>query len=144
MRDGLDAPTLDVPAENRKNVRAFLDGQHEQRGVEGPLYDHHLVLGLDDEDCATGDMRALDTGMRCPRPYLTEPTSIDIHPVSEGEALTNLCVACEWSRMPHPGPLEAVLDAAYEAGIAHSGGSLVRLIDLPSGGSVLYDAEANT
>jgi len=47
MRDGLDAPTLEVPAENRENIRAFLDGQsriklavwvrHEQRGVEGPL-----------------------------------------------------------------------------------------------------------
>ncbi len=222
MRDGLDAPTLDVPAENRENIRAFLEGQsriklavwvrHEQRGVDGPLYDHHLVLGLDDEDCATGDMRALDSGMHCPRPHTTEPTWIDVYPVSEVEALrsfgrvlweqtvpgddpldfrftyepvtfsadalatfgrlvrsvapdvirvtatrsrlwkgeseiedsTDLCVACEWSRMPPPGPLKAVLDAAHEAGIAHSGGSLVRLIDLPPDGSVLYDAEANT
>jgi hypothetical protein len=221
MREGLDAPTLGVPAENLEKIRAFLDGQsriklavwvrHEQQGVDGPLYDHHLLLGLDDEDCATGDMRALDAGMRCPLPHPTEPTWIDLYPVSEVEALrsfgtvlweqmtpgddpldyrfthepvafpadavatfgelvrtaapdvvrvtatrsrlwkgeleiedsTGLCVACEWTRMPSPGPLKAVLDAAQEAGIAHSGGSLVRLIDAPPDGSVLYDAEAN-
>ena len=99
MRDGLDAPTLEVPAENRESIRAFLDGQsriklavwvpHEQRGVDGPLYDHHLVLGLADEDCRTGDMRALDSGMRCPWPHLTEPTWIDIYPVSEVEAFAH-------------------------------------------------------
>jgi hypothetical protein len=72
MREGLDAPTLEVPTETRENIRAFLDG------------------------------RSL------------------------------------------PRPLKAVLDAAHEAGIAHSGGSLVRLIDLPPDGSVLYDAEANS
>ena len=192
MREGLDAPTLEVPAENRENIRVFLDGQSRIK-------------------LAAGDMGALDAGMRCPWPHLTEPTWIDLYPVSEVEELrpfgtvlweqttpgddrldyrfthepvvfpadavatfrnlvrtaapdvtrvaatrsrlwkgeseiedtTNLCVVCEWSRMPSPGPLKAVLDAAHEAGIAHSGGSLVRLIDLPPDGSVLYEAEAD-
>jgi hypothetical protein len=219
MREGLDAPTFELPAGNLDEIRAFLDGQsrfklavwvrHEQLGIHGPAYDHHLVLGVDDEDCATGDMRALDSGMRCPRPHTTEPTWIDIYPVSEVEALrsfgtvvweqtspgddpldyrltyepatfsadaltafrklvrtvapevirvtatrsrlwkgeseiedsTSLCVVCDWERMSPPGPLEAVQNAARDAGIAHSGGSLVRPIDdLPPHATVLYDA----
>ncbi len=96
MREGLDAPTFELPAESVQAIRAFLDGQsrfrlalwvrHEQQGVDGPLYDHHLVLAVDDEDWETGDMRALDAGLRVPL-HTPEPTWIDIAPVSEVEAL---------------------------------------------------------
>jgi hypothetical protein len=200
MRDGLDAPTFELSAEKIAEIRAYLDGQsrfklavwvrHEQRGVDGPLYDHHLVLAVDDEDWANGDMRALDEGLRLPALDATESTWIDIYPASEfdelrsfgivlweqtspgadpldyrfthervavsAEALkafgslvqavapevvrvtatksrlwkgssevedsTSLYVACDFERMSPPGPLQAVQEAAREAGIAHSGG----------------------
>jgi hypothetical protein len=96
MREGLDAPTLELPAENVDVIQAFLDGQsrfklalwvpQEQQGSDGPLFDHHLVLAVDDEDWASGDMRALDAGLRFPL-HLREPTWIDICPVSEAELL---------------------------------------------------------
>ena len=220
MREGLDAPTFELPADNVEQIRAFLDGQsrlklavwtrHEQQGVDGPLYDHHLVLGVDDEDWQTGDMRALDQGMRVPGLATNEPTWIDLYPLPEVDALrtfgtvlweqtapgpdpldyrfthepvvvspealatfgrlvpevapdvvrvtatrsrlwkgasqveddTNLCVACYFDRMSPPGPLKAVLDAAREAGIAHTGGSLERPADPPSYATVLYDKAA--
>jgi hypothetical protein len=219
MRDGLDAPTFELPAENVAQIRAFLDGQsrfrlavwvrHEQRGVDGPLYDHHLVLAVDDEDWATGDMRALEEGMRLPALDTTEKTWIDVYPASElaelrsfgtvlweqtspgadpldyrftyepvavsAEALetfgslvhavapevvrvtatrsrlwkgrsevedqVSLYVGCEFERMSPPGPLRIVQEAAREAGIAHSGGSLGRPVEPPACATVLYDAE---
>src|SRR4051812_42591210 len=97
MREGLDAPTFELPPENIEEIRSFLDGQsrielavwvrHEQVGGDGPLYDHHLVLGVDDEDWAAGDMRALEHGLELPRLDTSEPTWIDIFPVSEVVAL---------------------------------------------------------
>lgn len=222
MRDGLDAPTLELPAANIQAIQAFLDGQsrlklavwvrHEQQGVDGPMYDHHVVLGVDDEDWATGDMRALDAGLRLPWPDTREPTWIDLYPASEVAALrsfgtllweqsspgpdpldyrfthepvavspealkafatlmptvapevvrvtatrsrlwkgesevedeTNLSIACHFERLgPPPGPLEVVLEAAREAGIPHSGGSLDRPAEPPSYATVLYDREAD-
>ena len=217
MREGLDAPTSELSEEKVTEIRAFLDGQsrfklavwvrHEQRGVDGPLYDHHLVLAVDDEDWATGDMRALEDGMQLPLLSLTEPTWVDIFPVSEvdelrsfgavlweqtspgpdpldyrfthepvvvsAEALqrfgalmpavapevvrvtatrsrlwkgeseigddTNLCVACHFDQLSPPGPLHVVQQAAREAGIAHSGGSLERPAAPPPHATVLYD-----
>ena len=218
MRDGLDAPTLELPTETVEQIRAFLDRQsrlelavwvrHEQQGADGPLYDHHLVLAVADEDWATGDMRALDAGLQLP--FLTsEPTWIDIYPVSEVEALrsfgtvlweqtspgpdpldyhythepvsfpaealetfaslvhdaapevlrvtatrsrlwkgnsevedsTTLHVGCDFEQLSPPGPLQVVQEAAREAGIAHSGGSLGRPTDAPAHATVLYDAE---
>jgi hypothetical protein len=222
MREGLDAPTLELPADDVERIRAFLDGQsrlklavwvrHEQQGVDGPLYDHHFVLGVEDEDWETGDMRALDQGLRVPRPAMSEPTWIDLYPLSEVDALrsfgtvlweqtaaggdpldfrfthepvavpaaalrafasqvrvaapevvrvtatrsrlwkgeseiegdTNLSVACFFDRMSPPGPLEAVLAAAREAGIAHDGGSLERPAEPPSYATVLYEQEVDT
>jgi hypothetical protein len=97
MREGLDAPTLELPPENVEEIRSFLNGQsriklavwvrHEQRGGDGPMYDHHLVLGVDDEDWNTGDMRALEDGMQLPALGTREPTWLDIYPVPEVEAL---------------------------------------------------------
>src|SRR4051812_4799738 len=97
MREGLDAPTFELAPESVEEIRSFLDGQsrielavwvrHEQRGQEGTLYDHHLVLGLGDEDWTTGDMRALEEGMELPRLDTREPTWLDIYPVSEVDAL---------------------------------------------------------
>jgi hypothetical protein len=220
MREGLDAPTFDLPAENVRAIRQFLDGQsrfklalwvrHEQQGVDGPLYDHHLVLAVDDEDWETSDMQALDAGLRVPL-HITEPTWIDIAPVSEvgaicsfgtvvweqtspgpdpldyhftrepvgfsAEALeafrslvrtvapevvrvtatrsrlwkgeteveddTNLCVACYFDRISPPGPLAVVQEAAREAGIVHTSGSLERPAEPPPYAAVLYDQEVD-
>ena len=219
MRDGLDAPTFELPAESVRAIRAFLDGQsrfelalwvrHEHQGVDGPLYDHHLVLGVDDEDWETGDMRALDAGVRLPL-HTTEPTWIDLFPLSEVEQLrsfaavvweqttpgpdpldyclthesvsvpaealdafkravpvvapevvrvtatrsrlwkgeteveddTTLHVACPFDRLPPPGPLRAVQEAARQAGIAHTSGSLERPAEPPSHATVLYEQGA--
>ena len=115
MREGLDAPTVDLPADNVEQIRTFLDGQsrlklavwvrHEQQGVDGPLYDHHLVLGVDDEDWETGDMRALDAGMRVPL-HTTEPTWIDIAPRSEVEPLRSFGMILWEQTSPGPDPLD--------------------------------------
>lgn len=116
MREGLDAPTFELPAENVEQIRAFLDGQsrfrlavwvrHEQRGPDGPLYDHHLVLAVDDEDCATEDMRALDSGLRLPRLDTTEPTWTDIFPASEVDALRSFGTLLWEQTTPGPDPLD--------------------------------------
>jgi hypothetical protein len=221
MREGLDTPTLELRTENVEEIRRFLAGQsrfklavwvrHEQRGADGPLYDHHLVLAVDDGDWANGDMRALDAGVRLPALDTSENTWIDIYPLSEFGALrsfgtvlweqaapgadpldyrfthepvnvsadalttfrslvraaapevvrvtatrsrlwkgesevedsTALCVACDFDRMSPPGPLGVVQQAAREAGIAHSGGSLEHAAEPPPPhATVLYeDAE---
>jgi hypothetical protein len=93
MRDGLDAPTLELSPTTVQAIRSFLEAQsrielavwvrHEQHGPEGAMYDHHLVLGVDDEDWASGDMRALEHGLEMPALDTREPTWIDIFPVSE-------------------------------------------------------------
>ncbi len=116
MREGLDAPTFELPAENVAEIRAFLDGQsrfklavwvrHEQLGVDGPLYDHHLVLAVDDEDWATGDMRALEEGMRLPALDTTESTWIDIYPVSEFAELRSFGIVLWEQTSPGADPLD--------------------------------------
>jgi hypothetical protein len=97
MRDGLDAPTLQLPVDNVAEVGAFLDGQsrielavwvrHEQSGPEGRSYDHHLVLAVSDDDWATGDIRALEDGLQLPALATSRPTWIDLFPISEVEEL---------------------------------------------------------
>jgi hypothetical protein len=98
MRDGLDAPTLQLPAEDVRTLREFFNGQsriklavwvrHEQLGVDGPLYDHHLMVGVDDSDYDTGDMWALELGMPVPGLMFSEPQWIpDIFRLSEVQAL---------------------------------------------------------
>jgi hypothetical protein len=115
MRDGLDAPTFELPAENVEAIRAFLDGQsrfrlaiwvrHEQQGADGPLYDHHLVLAVDDEDWASGDMQALDAGMHVPL-VTSEPTWTDICPVAETAALRSFGTVIWEQVSPGPDPLD--------------------------------------
>ena len=116
MREGLDAPTFELPEETLENVRAFLDGQsrfrlavwvrHEQQGVDGPLYDHHLVLAVDDEDSATEDLRALDAGLQLPALSMTESTWVDIYPLSEVEGLRSFGTVLWEQTTPGPDPLD--------------------------------------
>jgi hypothetical protein len=94
MREGLDAPTWELPAERVAEIRSFLDGQSRIRlavwvrhrlATAEPLYDHHLVLGVSDEDWVTGDMWALEEGAQLPP--LGTGTWLDIYPESEVGAL---------------------------------------------------------
>lgn len=112
MREGLDAPTLQLPADNVDEIRAFLDSQsrimlavwvrHEQQGLDGPLDDHHLMLGVDDRDWETGDMRALDEGMRVPALRLGEPTWTDLFPLADAGPLRSFGTVI-WERTGEPG-----------------------------------------
>jgi hypothetical protein len=116
MREGLDAPTFDLPAESVRAIRQFLDGQsrfklaiwvrHEQQGVDGPLYDHHLVLAVADEDWASGDMRALEQGMRLPALDTAEQTWIDIYPASEFAELRSFGTVLWEQASPGADPLD--------------------------------------
>lgn len=98
MREGFDAPTAVLPEQDAIALRDYFDAQsrielavwvrHEQRGADGPLYDHHLVLGVDDEDYASGDMWALELGMNLPGLCFDGPIwAPDIFALSEVEAL---------------------------------------------------------
>jgi hypothetical protein len=97
MRDGLDAPTLQLSADDVRAMRAFLDGQslitllvwvrHEQQGVDGPLFDHHLMFGIPDDVCPTCDLWALEENLPLPPLQFGEPTWNDIFPLSEVEEL---------------------------------------------------------
>lgn len=112
MRDGLDTPTLELAADDVERMQAFLDGQspiklavwarHEQQGVEGTLYDHHVVLGIDDRVWEEGDMPALEQGLQFPHPRTTEPTWIDPFPLSEVEPLRSFGTVL-WEQT-EPGP----------------------------------------
>jgi len=109
MREGFDAPQLQLPPEDVRDLASFLDGQsrvklavwvrHEQQGVDGPRYDHHLVLGVDDEDYASGDIWALELGMPLPGLRFSEPQWLDIFPLSEVEQLRSFC-ALVWEHDP--------------------------------------------
>jgi hypothetical protein len=116
MREGLDAPTLELSGGVVDEVRAFLDGQsrfrlavwvrHEHLGVDGPFYDHHLVLAVDDDDWATGDMRALEDGMQLPALSMTEKTWIDLYPLSEVDRLRSFGTVLWEQRSPGGDPLD--------------------------------------
>jgi hypothetical protein len=109
MREGLDPPTADLPPADVEALRAFLDGQrrvdllvwvrHEQQGVDGPLYDHHLIFGVADDDYASGDMWALELGMPVPGLQFDGPTWSDIFPLSEVEELKTFGTVV-WERDP--------------------------------------------
>ncbi len=115
MREGLDAPTFELPADNVERIRAFLDGQsritlavwvrHAQQGADGPLYDHHVVLAVGDEDWATGDMRALDAGIHLPALDTQESTWIDLAPASEVDMLRSFGTVLWEQRSPGADPL---------------------------------------
>ena len=94
MRAGLGTPLVELPPENAEEIRAFLDGQsrvkaaawarHEEPGPDGPQApDHHILLAVDDEDWATGDLVALEEGIELPPLRISGPTWIDFFPVSE-------------------------------------------------------------
>ena len=106
MREGVDAPTESIPDEDLARVRSFLDAQsrvdvavwvrHRHTGPEGVMYDHHLMLGLADDDCASGDMGALEVGIGIPRPGW-----LDVFPLSEVEALRSFGTVV-WERDDGP------------------------------------------
>ena len=98
MRAGLDGPTAELPPEDVADLRAFFDAQsrvklavwvrHEQQGADGPVYDHHLMLGVDDADYEAGDMWALELGIPLPALRFDGPTwAPDIFRLSEVDAL---------------------------------------------------------
>jgi hypothetical protein len=89
-------PPTEFPSDDKlARARAYLDGQsriqlavwvrHEQRGVDGPLYDHHVMLGLDDGHYENGDPGAILFGLEREMGYLGGWT--DIFPLSEVETL---------------------------------------------------------
>lgn len=108
MREGLDAPTEAIAAEELAAIRSYLDSQaridlaiwvrHEQQGVDGPQYDHHLMLGIADDDYAAGDMWALMVGIEL---RLRQPGWLDLFPLSEVEALRPLGTVV-WERGARP------------------------------------------
>lgn len=116
MREGLDAPTCELPAERVSEICSMLDAQsririavwvrHEQRGLSGPLYDHHLVLGVSDQDWASGDLRALDEGLELPPLGNGEPTWVDIFPESEVDALRAFGTVLWQQTAPGADPLD--------------------------------------
>ena len=112
MRPGLGAPAFELPAENVDAIRAFLDGQSRIRLAvwvrhdEGGAPDHHLVLGIDDEDWRAGDMRALEEGMQLPGLATSEPTWIDLFPVSEVETIRSFATVLWEQGSPGADPLD--------------------------------------
>jgi hypothetical protein len=113
MREGLDAPTWELPAERVAEIRSFLDGQSRIRvavwvrhrlATAEPLYDHHLVLGVSDEDWATGDLRALEEGAELPA--LGSGTWLDIYPQSEVDALRDFATVVWEQTAPGADPLD--------------------------------------
>jgi hypothetical protein len=89
-------PPTEFPSDDEiARTCAYLDGQsridlavwvrHEQKGVDGPLYDHHVMLGLADEDYENGDPDAILFGVERELGYLGGWT--DLFPLSEVETL---------------------------------------------------------
>ena len=114
IRDGLDAPTVAPSQDELEAMRAFLDGQsrlklavwvrHEHETPDGPSYDHHVVV--DEEYCATLDMRALDAGMRFLRPQSAGPTWSGLAPASEVDELRSFGTILWEQGSPGPDPLD--------------------------------------
>jgi hypothetical protein len=108
MRDGLEAPTELPSADELARLRAFLDGQaridlavwvrHRHDGPQGMTHDHHLVLGVANEDAAGSDLWALECGIGS---EVSLPGWLDIGPVSEVEALRSFGVVV-WERRESP------------------------------------------
>ena len=110
MRDGLAAPALELPAADVESLWAFFDTQSRVKLAVWVLHeqqDHHLMLGVEDDDFAAGDMWALELGLRVPPLRFDGPTWIpDIFPLSEVEALRSLGTVL-WEGSPADGdPLE--------------------------------------
>jgi len=113
MRSAIDAPTEVFSPEVAGRMRAFLDRQrpielavwvrHEQHGVEGPLYDHHTMLGVDDERYSAADLPALEQGIGLECPGI--PGWLDLFPLSEVEGLCDFGEVL-WERSDELGELD--------------------------------------
>lgn len=144
MREGFDAPAETIPDDELERIRSFLDAQarvdlavwvrHEHQGVDGRVYDHHLVLGISDDDYASGDMWALELGIELGPPLPDRPGWLDIFPVSEVEALRSFATTV-WERNGRPrrgDPLDFRLTwepLEVEGAVAERFGELVRAVD---------------
>jgi hypothetical protein len=139
MRDGLAPPTESLPDEDLDGIRSYLDSQarvdlavwvrHAHQGPDGPGYDHHLMLGVADDDYATGDMLALEVGIG-----LRQPGWLDIFPLSEVQALRPFgTVVWERGSRPRSGdPLDFRLTwepLETEREVAKAFADLVRVVD---------------
>jgi hypothetical protein len=137
MRDGLHAPAESIPQQDLERIRSFLDRQsridlavwvmHEQQGAEGPLYDHHLMLGVDDD--RSNDLGALELGIEIP-----QPGWLDVFPLSEVELLRSLgAVVWERGHAPRAGdPLDFRITwepLEPEASVVEALRKLVRVVD---------------
>ncbi len=134
-------PPTELPSDDKvARARAYLDGQsridlavwirHEQRGVDGPLYDHHVMLGLDDDVYETGHPDAILFGVEREMGHLGGWT--DLFPLSEVETLREVGhilwkrdgrpiegldpLDFHWSfeAIPAPEGLRTVIEAAVE------------------------------
>ena len=54
------------------------------QGGEGPVYDHHLMLGVDDDRYEAGDMAALERGIET---ECSLPGWVDVFPLTEVQQL---------------------------------------------------------
>ena len=109
MRRPLHPPTEFPSVEEVARARAYLDGQspidlavwvrHEQRGVDGPLYDHHVLLGLADNNYEHGEPDAILFGVEREMGYLGGWT--DLFPLSEVETLRDVAHIL-WERGGRP------------------------------------------
>jgi hypothetical protein len=97
IRRPLHPPTELIPEERLASIRAYLNRQgridlavwvrHEHKGIDGPLYDHHLMLGMDDADYDGGQPDAILFGAE------NEGLSagwVDLFPLSEVESLREI------------------------------------------------------
>ena len=94
MRAGLDAPAAPPSVVELERTRAYLDRQsrialavwvrHEHETPTGPAFDHHLMLGIPDDEYDRGDLRALDAGLEA---EASLPGWVDLCPLSEVERL---------------------------------------------------------
>jgi hypothetical protein len=139
MREGLDAPTLELPAETVDEIRAFLDGQSRFRLA---VWVRHERLTHEPVVVSAEALETFGRLVRAAAPEVVRVTATRSRLWKgdmEIEDSTNLCVACNFDQISPPGQLGVVQEAAREAGIAHSGGLLERPTDPPAYATVLYD-----
>jgi hypothetical protein len=117
MRAGLGTPLVELPQGNVERIRAFLDGQsrvkaaawarHEEPGPDGPQApDHHILLAVEDEDWAAGDIVALEDGIELPTPEISGQTWVDFFPVSELGELSRFATLLWEQTTPGDDPLD--------------------------------------
>jgi hypothetical protein len=109
MRRPLHPPTELPSAEEVATIRAYFDGQsridlavwvrHEHQGVDGPVYDHHLMLGLKDADYESAHPDAILFGVEREAGRLGGWA--DLFPLSEVEKLREFGYVA-WERDGRP------------------------------------------